>query len=111
MRIQDGVWRDRLKAAAPRIALGARALGRGVADLLLPSLSHDSPEAAASPGLTAGAWSRVTFLEDPVCDGCGAGFEMDGGPFAAPRCAPVWPSPTPSPAPGRPAFMTRRRAA
>ncbi|TPW01143.1 MAG: phosphoribosyltransferase, partial [bacterium] len=79
MRLQDGVWRDRLKAAAPRIALGARALGRGVADLLLPSLAHDSPEAAASPGLTAGAWSRVTFLEDPVCDGCGAGFEIAGG--------------------------------
>ena len=47
-----------------------RALGRGVADLLLPSRAHDNPEAAASPGLTAGAWSRVTFLEDPVCDGC-----------------------------------------
>jgi ComF family protein len=67
--------------------LGARTLGRGVADLLLPSLAHDSPEAAFSPGLTAGAWSRVTFLEDPVCDGCGAGFEMEGGPFAAARCA------------------------
>jgi len=87
MRLQDGVWRDRLKAAVPRIALGARALGRGVADLLLPSLAWDRPEAAASPGMTAGAWARVAFLEDPVCDGCGAGFEMDGGPFAAARCA------------------------
>jgi len=87
MRLQDGVWRDRLKAAVPQVALGARALGRGLADLLLPPLAHDSPEAAASPGLTRGAWSRVTFLEDPVCDGCGAGFEMDGGPFASPRCA------------------------
>jgi len=76
-----------LKAAVPRIALGARGLGRSVADLLLPVLAHDSPEAAASPGLTAVAWSRVSFLEDPVCDGCGAGFEMDGGTFAAPRCA------------------------
>ena len=87
MGLQDGVWRDRLKAALPRIGFGARAVARGVTDLLLPSLAHDSPEAAGSPGLTAGAWSRVTFLEDPVCDGCGAGFEMDGGPFAAPRCA------------------------
>jgi ComF family protein len=87
MGLQDGVWRDRLKAAVPQAALGARALGRGLADLLLPSMAHDSPEATASPGLTAGAWSRVTFLEDPVCDGCGAGFEMDGGPFAASRCA------------------------
>jgi len=87
MSLQDGVWRDRLKAVGPRIVLGARALGRGVADLLLPSLAWDSPEAAATPGLSAGAWSRVAFLEDPVCDGCGAGFEMDGGPFAAARCA------------------------
>ncbi|MFN3669783.1 MAG: ComF family protein [Brevundimonas sp.] len=87
MRLQDGVWRDRLKAAAPRLALGVRALGRSAADLLLPALAHDSPEAAASSGLTSAAWSRVTFLEDPVCDGCGAGFEMDGGPFAAARCA------------------------
>ena len=87
MRLQDGVWRDRMKAVVPRIALGARALGRGVADLLLPPLAHDSPEAAASAGMTPRAWSRVAFLEDPVCDGCGAGFEMDGGVFASPRCA------------------------
>ncbi len=87
MSLQDGVWHDRLKAVVPRIALGARALGRGLADLLLPTLAHDSPEATASAGLTADAWSRVTFLEDPVCDGCGAGFEMDGGVFAATRCA------------------------
>ncbi|MDP2116007.1 MAG: phosphoribosyltransferase family protein [Brevundimonas sp.] len=87
MGLQDGVWRDRLKAAVLRITLGARSLGRGVADLLLPPLAWDSPEAAASPGLTAAAWRRVVFLEDPVCDGCGAGFEMDGGPFASDRCA------------------------
>ena len=76
-----------MKAVVPRIALGARALGRGVADLLLPPLAHDSPEAAASAGMTPRAWSRVAFLEDPVCDGCGAGFEMDGGQFAGARCA------------------------
>ncbi|MDP3368659.1 MAG: ComF family protein [Brevundimonas sp.] len=87
MSLQDGVWRDRLKAGWTRIALGARSLGRGLADLLLPPLAHDSPEATASAGLTPDAWARVAFLEDPVCDGCGAGFEMDGGPFAAPRCA------------------------
>lgn len=61
-------------------------MGRGVADLLLPPLAHDAPEAAASAGLTPGAWSRVTFLEDPVCDGCGMGFEADAGAFAD-RCA------------------------
>lgn len=61
-------------------------MGRGLADLLLPSLAHDSPEATASAGLTPDAWSRVIFLEDPVCDGCGAAFEADGGAFAASRC-------------------------
>lgn len=38
-------------------------------------------------GLSAGAFGRVTFLEDPVCDGCGAAFEHDGGAFAETRCA------------------------
>lgn len=83
MRPQDGVWRARWEAAAG----AGRTFGRGLADLLLPPLAHDSPEAAAGAGLTAGAWSRVSFLEDPVCDGCGAVFEMDGGDFAADRCA------------------------
>jgi ComF family protein len=87
MNLQDGAWRDRLKAGGDIVARRARALGRSAADLLLPPLAIDSEEATASPGLTADAWGRVVFLEDPVCDGCGAGFEMDGGPFAAPRCA------------------------
>lgn len=69
------------------MGLGLRAIGRGVADLLLPPLAHDAPEATAAAGLTPDAWGRVIFLEDPVCDGCGAGFEMDGGVFASPRCA------------------------
>ena len=57
-----------------------------MADLILPPLAHDSPEATASAGLTPGAWSRVIFLEAPVCDGCGAAFDHDGGVFAADRC-------------------------
>ena len=64
-----------------------RALGQAAADLILPPLAHDSPEATASAGLTPDAWSRVVFLEAPVCDGCGAAFEFDGGAFAADRCA------------------------
>ena len=62
------------------------AFGRSLADLILPPLAHDSPEATASAGLTPDAWSRVVFLEAPVCDGCGAAFEADGGAFAADRC-------------------------
>lgn len=64
-----------------------RDLGRGLTDLILPPLTHDGGDPSGAPGLTAGAWSRVTFLESPVCDGCGAAFEADGGAFAADRCA------------------------
>lgn len=56
-------------------------------DLILPPLAHDAPEAMGAAGLSAGAFSRVTFLEDPVCDGCGAAFEHEGGAFAQTRCA------------------------
>ncbi|MBI2261426.1 MAG: ComF family protein [Caulobacterales bacterium] len=87
MTHQDGGWRDRLEAGRSQVVRGLRAVGRGAVDLLMPPLAHDSPEATASAGLTPDAWARVIFLEDPVCDGCGAGFEMDGGVFAAPRCA------------------------
>jgi ComF family protein len=44
--------------------------GRSLLDLLLPPSSLDG-EAALSGGLSAGAFAKVTFLDDPVCDGCG----------------------------------------
>lgn len=50
-------------------------------------MAHDSREATAAAGLTPDAWSRIRFLEAPVCDGCGAAFEYDGGAFAEARCA------------------------
>lgn len=56
-------------------------------------MAHDSREASAAAGLHAGAWSRIVFLEDPVCDGCGAAFEYDGGDFASDRCAACMGSP------------------
>lgn len=62
-------------------------VGRGLADLILPPVAHDSREATAAAGLSTDAWSRVSFLEVPVCDGCGAAFEFDGGDFASDRCA------------------------
>lgn len=64
-----------------------RAFGRGLADLILPPLAHDAPEATAAAGLTSEAWSKVVFLDAPVCDGCGAAFAFDGGEFASDRCA------------------------
>lgn len=82
MALQHGEFAARWKAVRP-----LRALGRGLADIILPPLAHDSAEASASLGLTPGAWSRIIFLEDPVCDGCGAAFDIQGGAFSASRCA------------------------
>lgn len=62
-------------------------MARGAADVILPPMAHDSREATAAAGLTPDAWSRIVFLEAPVCDGCGAAFEFDGGVFAEDRCA------------------------
>ena len=74
--------------AGPRLILPrVRDLGRGLTDLILPPLTHDDGEISGAIGMSAGAWSRIVFLEAPVCDGCGAAFEADGGPFAADRCA------------------------
>ena len=63
-----------------------KGLGRSMLDLLLPPMTH-AGEAAASTGMGADAFARVVFLESPVCDGCGAGLEFDGGAFAESRCA------------------------
>lgn len=87
MSVQDGGWRAGMKAGVVRLSSAARVAGAAAADLILPPLAHDSREATASAGLTPGAWSRVAFLEAPVCDGCGAAFEYDGGGFASERCA------------------------
>ncbi|MET4682165.1 ComF family protein [Brevundimonas faecalis] len=76
-----------------RAALAGREVGRGLLDIVLPPMAHDSREAAAAAGLSPDAWSRVIFLEAPVCDGCGAAFEYDGGAFAADRCAACLASP------------------
>jgi ComF family protein len=57
-------------------------------DLLLPPRALDEAgggSAVQSAGLTADAWTRITFIEAPFCDGCGAPFEYDMGALA--RCA------------------------
>ena len=86
---QDGGWGRSWKGWTAR----GRNLARGVADLVLPPLAHDSREATAAAGLSPDAWAKVTFLEAPVCDGCGAAFEHDGGAFRAERCAACLTSP------------------
>ena len=55
--------------AGPRLS----GLGRGLLDLLLPPSDLDGA-AALSGGLSASAFAKVTFLDDPVCDGCGLGL-------------------------------------
>lgn len=49
-------------------------------------MAHDSREATAFMGLSPEAWSQIVFLEDPVCDGCGAPFGLEGGPLAQVHC-------------------------
>ncbi len=66
----------------------ARALWRGVLDAVFPPQAIDGGAALAG-GLSAGAWSRIQFLDGPVCDGCGAPFEYDLGV----RCAACLASP------------------
>jgi len=62
---EDGVFASLLKPG-PR----ARALWRGALDLIFPPRALDG-EAAMAGGLAAASWSRIHFLDGPVCDGCG----------------------------------------
>jgi len=74
----------------------ARRWLRGALDVVMPPLALDEgPHGARvqNAGLTAERWGRISFLEAPVCDGCGAALEYDLGEGA--RC---------------PACLARRRA-
>jgi ComF family protein len=95
MSLQDGVsegwWKPgpRIKSAA-RVAL----------DLIFPPQTLDDGPRPLAAGLSAEAWSRITFLDDPVCDGCGVPFEFSQGQGA--RCAACL---------ARPRAFSRARAA
>ncbi|HUZ14225.1 MAG TPA: ComF family protein [Caulobacteraceae bacterium] len=73
-------------SALARASGAARSLVRGAVDIVLPPLALDP--GARGPvqgqGLSAQAWRDLTFLEAPVCDGCGAPLDYDVG--AAARC-------------------------
>jgi ComF family protein len=47
-------------------------------DLILPPMTLDGAHSLTS-GLSAETWSRITFIDDPACTGCGAPFEYDQG--------------------------------
>ena len=49
---------------------GLMSLARRTLDLVLPPTDLQGAS-AQSPGLSAQSWSRITFIDDPVCDGCG----------------------------------------
>ncbi|WP_309605313.1 phosphoribosyltransferase family protein [Phenylobacterium sp.] len=59
-----------------------RAAWHGALDLIFPPQAIDGGAALAG-GLSAAAWSRIRFLDGPVCDGCGTPFDYD----IAARCA------------------------
>ncbi|MGI4818897.1 MAG: ComF family protein [Janthinobacterium lividum] len=80
-------WKDLCRRQTADFALRGKSLGRALTDLVLPPLSYDSAKSVASQGLTSALWSQITFLEDPVCDGCGLPYEHDGGGFGIDRCA------------------------
>lgn len=68
-------------------ALRARQWARTAADVVLPPIALDGRGAGPvqSRGLTAAAWTKLRFIEAPVCDGCGAPAEFEAGETA--RCA------------------------
>jgi ComF family protein len=83
IRAQDGDP-NRFWKAGPRL----RGLGHRLLDALLPPTALDGGGRALSNGLSTGAWSKIVFLAEPVCDGCSVPFEFDqtapGGEVA--RC-------------------------
>jgi ComF family protein len=77
-------------AAAELLHAGrrVRGLARAAVELVAPPLALDGgarAERVQTRGLTAGAWSRIHFLEAPVCDGCGAPRDYAAGDGE--RCA------------------------
>lgn len=67
--------RQRASALPGAARRGADQLGRAVAALMLPDVDDDA--LSGSGGMSAMAWSRITFLEEPVCDGCGTAMDEE----------------------------------
>lgn len=68
----NGGLRARLKGP---LAIKLRDYGRAMVDIILPPMSLDGRMETSSAGISASGFSKITFLEDPVCDGCGLPFE------------------------------------
>ena len=83
MRAEHGDFEPTWKAAPRQIVPHLRGLGRGLLDLILPPASLDGASALTG-GLSPAAFAKVTFIDDPVCDGCG--LAMPYADAAAERC-------------------------
>jgi len=57
---------------------------RSAVDLILPRETLDGETRVGAQGLSAETWSKIQFIDGPVCDGCGAPFDYDPGEGA--RC-------------------------
>jgi ComF family protein len=82
MGAEDGRFAVEIKQPSAA-TLRLRGLWRGALDLVFPPQALDGGASALGHGLSSDAWSRIAFLDGPVCDGCGAPFEFDPGV----RCA------------------------
>ncbi|WP_397404119.1 ComF family protein [Phenylobacterium sp.] len=76
MSAEDGDFAARWKPKA-------QAAWRGALDMLFPPQALDGGPRPLAGGFTAETWSRIRFLDGPVCDGCGTPFDFDPGA----RCA------------------------
>ncbi|MDO1560039.1 ComF family protein [Brevundimonas sp. 2R-24] len=80
MAVQDHEAAARIKSwltPGPRL----REVAAGLLDAVMPPVTLDQAGRSgaaglAAPGLSLEGWRSLTFLEEPVCDGCGAPFEF-----------------------------------
>jgi ComF family protein len=79
-------WAEQASETGRLAAMRAGELVRAAVEVVLPPVALDGARAAPpvlTRGLSAAAWSKITFLEAPVCDGCGAPQAYETGA----RCA------------------------
>jgi ComF family protein len=78
-------WAEQASESGRLAAMRAGALVRAAVEVVLPPQALDGPRTGPvqTRGLTAEAWSKISFIEAPVCDGCGAPQAYETGD----RCA------------------------
>lgn len=85
------IWKDLPLTIAPallRPALGLRAVGSRVLDVVFPPKSLLTGAPSHSRAIESELWGAVTFLDEPCCSACGFPFDYDQGIDAlCGRCA------------------------